>query len=260
MRTTNTWTALVRARVYRTKRNKNCMKTVCPSTLEIAHSCFNVPPAGANAGAVALCVIGGTPWIRILFHSLRYYSHVLGQVFNSLQQVGIENCWSLLFLFYTQFLQLKTNWFIKRVKFRIVMEFVFFFSRTFFCFHSFRTEDSTFLVLLPHWRWRCWLVWVWESSDVISTWRNCMISTMKIIMEYTLRSATHMYIEHIHLRTHSHIAHSRECTATEPTNKKLYRNYENNNNSSPLVCYRCTLPTVHRLHHPCQHRHNAHIR
>lgn len=60
------------------------MKTVCPSTLEIAHSCFNVPPAGANAGTVALYAIGGTPWIRILFH-------VLGQVFNSLQQVGIEN-------------------------------------------------------------------------------------------------------------------------------------------------------------------------
>lgn len=74
---------------------------------------------------------------------------------------------------------------------------------------------------------------------------------MKIIMEYTLRCDTHR----AHIHTYSHLQ-----VSTEPTNQKLDRNYENNNNSSPLVYYSRTHPSGHRLHHPCQHLHIAHNR
>lgn len=79
---------------------------------------------------------------------------------------------------------------------------------------------------------------------------------MKKIMEYT----TQRYALYMHGTAECPRALTHTHTPTEPTNKKLDRNYENNNNSSPLVCYRCTRPSGHRLHRPYQRRHIAHSR
>lgn len=78
------------ARVLKTKLNKILLKTVCPSTLEIAHSRFNVPPAAAAAAATAaifLCACERRYAVDMGFYFICFDSSFFGHVFNLLQQV-----------------------------------------------------------------------------------------------------------------------------------------------------------------------------